>query len=534
MAIIQISRIQVRRGKENNGTDVPRLASGEFGWAVDTQRLFIGPGSEQEGSPDSLNNVRILTAKDNILSLVDQYQYKTVFDENGIEVSTTDAVPRSIQQRLDDFVSAASFGVVGDGLTDDTVSLQTAIDVLFSSNNDQSNRAVLYIPAGTYFTTAPLQIPSFAQIIGSGTENTIIINQNISSNDGSVFKTVGDLALTNSTDINQDTQSRYIKITDLSIEVNNGNATALSLISCRDSEFRNLKLSGTWTIDGDTNAQIAIQIESFSNAITSKNNVFENIEIENFAAGVASDGKILNNKFKNLNFYELEIGIVFDSEEDSPKYNIIENCQFDLIVQHGIHIIRGDYNTSKNNRFINVGNDGGNGNETPIIEFGDLDGIIADDDNNDIYRAIGNISVNDYFDRTEESSNPLLITKYLPEVQGRTNYENLFMIETIIESAPTGEPSNVFRLPLVKPGSIIIDYIFTDENIESGIRKGKFTILSTPDSDDLIIEDEFSSTGGAAFFDLEFSAVKETDYIMITAKNNSTNKKLSYTIKTKT
>ena len=37
MPIVQISRIQHRRGK---ATDLPQLAAGELGWSVDTQRLL--------------------------------------------------------------------------------------------------------------------------------------------------------------------------------------------------------------------------------------------------------------------------------------------------------------------------------------------------------------------------------------------------------------------------------------------------------------------------------------------------------------
>jgi len=37
MAVVQISRIQVRRGQKNTGTGLPQLASGELAWAVDTQ-----------------------------------------------------------------------------------------------------------------------------------------------------------------------------------------------------------------------------------------------------------------------------------------------------------------------------------------------------------------------------------------------------------------------------------------------------------------------------------------------------------------
>ena len=39
MAVVQISRIQVRRGKK--GVDnLPQLASGELGWAIDSQEFY--------------------------------------------------------------------------------------------------------------------------------------------------------------------------------------------------------------------------------------------------------------------------------------------------------------------------------------------------------------------------------------------------------------------------------------------------------------------------------------------------------------
>lgn len=48
MAVIQVSKIQVRSGLQQ---DLPALDTGEFGWSVDTQRLFIGKGTLAEGAP---------------------------------------------------------------------------------------------------------------------------------------------------------------------------------------------------------------------------------------------------------------------------------------------------------------------------------------------------------------------------------------------------------------------------------------------------------------------------------------------------
>jgi len=67
MPILEIAKIQIRRGQESTG-GIPKLSPGEFGWAEDTQHLYIGK-SITEGAVDN-NNTRILTEVDlnNIMS----------------------------------------------------------------------------------------------------------------------------------------------------------------------------------------------------------------------------------------------------------------------------------------------------------------------------------------------------------------------------------------------------------------------------------------------------------------------------------
>jgi len=57
MAVIQISKIQVRRGLQEN---LPQLGSGEMGWSIDERRLYIGNGTLAEGTPE-IGNTEILT-----------------------------------------------------------------------------------------------------------------------------------------------------------------------------------------------------------------------------------------------------------------------------------------------------------------------------------------------------------------------------------------------------------------------------------------------------------------------------------------
>ena len=58
MAVVQISRIQIRRGRKNSGSGLPQLASGELGWAIDSRELYIGNGAVSEGAP-AVGNTKV-------------------------------------------------------------------------------------------------------------------------------------------------------------------------------------------------------------------------------------------------------------------------------------------------------------------------------------------------------------------------------------------------------------------------------------------------------------------------------------------
>ena len=90
MAIVQISRIQIRRGQKLVGSGIPQLAGGELGWAVDTRELYIGNGSVSEGSP-AVGNSKILTQHDNLFSFADQYTYAK--DDATMQTGVTPTTP---------------------------------------------------------------------------------------------------------------------------------------------------------------------------------------------------------------------------------------------------------------------------------------------------------------------------------------------------------------------------------------------------------------------------------------------------------
>jgi hypothetical protein len=69
----------------------------------------------------------------------------------GFVQSGTGAVARTGQEKLRDFVSVKDFGAHGDGTTDDTNAIQTAIDALWASGG-----GVLSFPTGTYLIASPI------------------------------------------------------------------------------------------------------------------------------------------------------------------------------------------------------------------------------------------------------------------------------------------------------------------------------------------------------------------------------------------
>jgi hypothetical protein len=70
----------------------------------------------------------------------------------------TSAVVRTAQSKMRDVVSVKDFGAVGDGVADDTVAFQAALD----------SGAAVYVPTGTYLIRSSLQLPSVLMIYGDG------------------------------------------------------------------------------------------------------------------------------------------------------------------------------------------------------------------------------------------------------------------------------------------------------------------------------------------------------------------------------
>jgi hypothetical protein len=92
------------------------------------------------------------------------------YDPAGLGAQAT-----TVQTKLRETVSVKDFGAVGDGVTDDTVAIQNAIDYVASLSTTFTRGGEVHFPRGEYVTTASLVIGSNGTTLsGSGIINTII------------------------------------------------------------------------------------------------------------------------------------------------------------------------------------------------------------------------------------------------------------------------------------------------------------------------------------------------------------------------
>lgn len=462
MAVVQISKIQVRRGRANSGSGLPQLGSGELGWAIDTQKIYIGNGSISEGAP-FVGNTEILTENSNILSLAGQYIFKQVENSNiqtGPNVSTP--IARPLQERLDENINAVSFGAIGDGIydigadsysgtTDDTQALQRAINELFFKNDASAiagNRVVLTIGAGIFLISNSIKVPPYTTIRGAGKDKTIIVQ----TGNFPVFETVGSKQIgTNAyitlADMTAQNQPRNIDVSYLTLRTTVNTHPVLLLDSTVNSTFNNVKFAGSFVKNAEisTRNDSGVELRATSQLVTSEKNLFADCDFVKVSRGINSNYDIKNNTFDNCKFEVLgegaSLGRVLTNTPGrilGPVSTNITNSVFIEVDKIGINVAGGHNNLSQSNRFINVGNEGGNSNTAtyPVIYFGNG----------------SNVSDNDMFERSIDlsyQSGVLLSStkRYIGEVGGKAKSNHKYNIQVPIVQTTSAGTIDLLKLP---------------------------------------------------------------------------------------
>jgi len=528
VAVVQISRIQIRRGQKNTGTGLPQSASGELGWAIDTQELYIGNGAVSEGAP-AVGNTNILTEHSNLFEFASAYTYLSADGVVQTGPSSSSPIQRTLQQRLDDIVSIRAFGCKGDG-TNCTIDFQRAVDQLFinpSTKGTAKSRVILHIEPGEYVLDDVIYVPPFATIVGAGAEKTILKQ----TSGAPVFRTVNGTSTpgTPASDATSTTlnQARYIRISGMTLDHTGSSVESLQkgiqLDSCADSVFEDLKIIGSYESGFPVHStSIGIELNALSTVTTSKNNLFKNIKITGYSNGISSKWDIDNNKFTDVIFETLANGVVFgqnivlgaQGQSVGPTHNIISNSLFKDIDQKGIWINAGQYNTSQSNRYIGVGNLGGtSANATySILHF------------NDLY----NETKDDYFERLNELSyeTDYIGDAFVPIVEGNSFFETGFNCNVSVGEVPT--PVTVFKLPADSTKIYGIDYWY-NSSAYNALRSGNISIVLDMNTENLQIIDEYDYVGDFVYKDrLKFNAVLsdlngdgDNDTVAVTVQNTA-------------
>lgn len=535
MAVVQISRIQMRRGRADT-SGVPQLASGELGWAIDDQQLWIGNGAVSEGAP-AVGNTRILTDNDGDVLLAAKYVAL-----RGIVNTSADAgsdIEIDLEGRLDEHISVKSFGAVGDGLTDDTAALQRAIDQLYlidSRRGDVDSRIPLYFPAGTYKITDSIKIPSYANLIGAGIDKTVIAPE-----DCGAFVTVGGDSTPGTyvlePNFTTDGQPTNISMKGFTMSCSTYDG-AMQINSVKDSVFEDIKITGDLTGEIGTGIIIAgagtgedpnyyylpneslldsgqayvnyhaINISSRSSSVFTTKNAFRNIYISGFVDGIYSDDDIISCDFDTIKIENCVRGMIFGEDivlGDAGQFfgfekNNITNCVFKDIYRYAVHIDEGKYNTLHSNRYTSVGNEGGASAEAEyaVVRF----------------KRLNNVSYNDYYERAFDTLGGIASGNDAVPLQKGDNglYERQSLpINIEIGIAPVG--ITLFNLPTQgNSGTYVIDYwYYVDTGPDQIMRKGELRAVYNTTLPEVITEDAQMINGedpldGEAFvIDAEFA-----------------------------
>jgi hypothetical protein len=574
MAVIEIAKIQVRRGNEAE-VGMPQLDSGEFGWAVDTQTLYIGNGSVAEGAP-AVGNTQILTTKNinNFFNLNAAYVYGNSYNtgvltiiDSIITTNPSNTVTRSIVSKLDDFVNVVDFGAVADGITNNRDSIQQAISQLYL-NSDQFNgngsKKPLRIPAGDYVISGTIFIPPFSTIIGDGPGKTVlIINSSTilmqfcdgtsvpggtppnSNSEGYVVFVPGQTNITN-------LYPQNIHIEGITFKYDNpaplGFARQKPLISmdCAENcQIINCSFEGKYTNGGSSSIEnsdlsnssdvyTAIEIRSqgsgnilISNNILIKDNIFSGLKYGIKSYYDCSDIIINNNSFEILNravFWSPDSGLGATS---GPIRSKVTNNIFKNIYNEGLYA--GENNqvltehVSSFNTYDHVGNNL-NGDNNPAT------GAIT-------FVSPGNVSIEDKFSRDMyfHSYNP---TSYLPSING-TAFVNSNIAFTATLTTPALTSVSLLNIPYVgNDQSINLQYVYTavGEAEVNVSRRGTLLIDVSANLVSASLIDNFTYNYTTGFADPEplnglvFSSYVNTvtNFVNVSYTNNYSNGKIEY------
>lgn len=388
MAVTQISQIQVRYGFQE---DIGSLAAGEFAWAIDTQRLYIGNGSLEQGAPRTgITEILTDSFRDSDLG-----PYSYLGQLGGYLVQTGpdigSPVSRELQDKVDDFVNVRDFSVSSTGVTDQTDNLQRALDQIYDRKNPitgQRTRRALRFNAGIYRIDGELKIPPYATLKGEGRDSVRIILNGPGAR--LVTTTGGD----SSAEITIGQYPSAVNFKGLTIEQSNDD-NVIAVDGATDIVFEDVALIGPRNSPATAGSGSCVVLNSTG---TDTSNIhFHRCLFAGlgYAAEIKSANEIKNVTFKNCEFKNLYRAIHIDDDRGGTVRGVkITDSVFADIHSTAIYASPGASGViSIGNTFINCASNF----QGDIVEGDPWQPII-------VFQSDGNYSFMDIFARSPDLS----------------------------------------------------------------------------------------------------------------------------------
>lgn len=341
------------------GQTVFTLVNFDYATGTNNLAVFVNGSKQVSGVNYSETNVNTVTfntglnAGDIVEFLVGVSVASGTLFANDVQYNegSTGAITRTVASKLQESVSVKDFGAKGDGTTDDTATIQNAIDAL-------TNGGLLYIPEGTYKITAELSITTAnIRIFGSSNEATIIKQY---TNNAKIINV----------------QADYFTLENIGLHYDGTPISGAVGIYCGGSYcvFDNFKIYNAYT-SFEYNQGVAGKITNFYfdtyiNAgllVTNLNDLFVSdfimyagpIDNTNYGIGggirlvekveafVCHNGDVISGN------YSITMDATTNTERQRPAFNFFTNVYFDSSVNGT------SFNNSSNTSFVNCWFSGG-------------------------------------------------------------------------------------------------------------------------------------------------------------------------------
>ena len=280
------------------------------------------------------NDELVLVAYDSRLVLSGSAALTQLYLVDKDTTNSENLPQRYIRNKLDDFVTSADFGIIGDD-TDSSEKIISALIELYNKNTvDEQYYRTFKILAGNYTIGGSQTLPllSNMHLKGDGKDKTVLIMSRDFSGSNVFTSTDTNLSYENGK------RAFNTIIEDMTIDMSElptYNGYLLLLNNCQNITFRNVRFIGNINL-------------KFANILNSSNITFENCNVDNFYSGILGNtvtrlflrDTIFNTTYDSAVKLSNSIGLTMNSntfiecaQTSGSIVDISNNCSYSTIIQ---------------------------------------------------------------------------------------------------------------------------------------------------------------------------------------------------------